>query len=156
MAPIAKCMRAISSTPSTCRRAETMTELRRYRRRPDQYVVALQLNLDTDGLRYRKWGHDQQARQGDWLVDNNGDVYTVDAESFAATYRPLHRGAWLKTAPVWAAQATQAGSVATKEGHTQYDAGDWIVSNNEDGSDTYAIGKDKFDTLYEPDQEPKD
>lgn len=133
-----------------------MAERRRYRRRPDQYVVAVQLNLDSDGLRYRKWGHDQQAKPGDWLVDADGDTYTVDAESFAATYRPLHRGAWLKTAPVWAEQATQAGSVATKEGRTQYAAGDWMVSNNEDGSDAYAIGQAKFDTLYEPDDGQKD
>ena len=123
----------------------------RYRRKPDQFVVAVQLNLDTDGLPYRKWGHDQKAKRGDWLVDNDGDVYTVDADSFAATYRELHRGAWLKTAPVWAEQAQAAGSVQTKEGHTQHQAGDWLVSNNEDGSDAYAISAAKFAAMYEPD-----
>ena len=125
----------------------------RYRRKPDQYVVAVQLNLDTDGLHYRKWGHDQRAKRGDWLVDNHGDIYTVDADSFAATYREVHRGAWLKITPVWAEQASAAGRVPTKEGHTQYEAGDWLVSNNQDGSDAYAIKPEKFATLYELDDE---
>jgi len=54
-----------------------MTERRRYRRKPDQYVVAVQLRLETDGFRYRKWGDEQRCKQNDWLVDNNGSVHTV-------------------------------------------------------------------------------
>lgn len=114
-------------------------------------MAAVQLKLETEGLRYRKWGHDQFARAGDWLVDNAGDVYTVAAEVFARTYREVARGAYVKTAPVWAERATQAGTVPTKEGATAYAAGDWLVSNNEDGSDAYAIAAGKFETLYEPD-----
>ncbi len=34
----------------------TSTSRPRFRRRPDQAVAAVQLKLDTDGLRYRKWG----------------------------------------------------------------------------------------------------
>jgi hypothetical protein len=116
-------------------------------------VVAVQLKLDTDGLHYRKWGNDQKAKRGDWLVDNDGDVYTVDADSFAGTYRELHRGAWVKTTPVWATQASAAGSVQTKEGRTEHEAGDWLVSNNEDGSDPYAISVAKFAAMYEPDDD---
>ena len=123
----------------------------RFRRRPEQAVAAVQLNLETEGLRYRKWGHDQFAMPGDWLVDNGGDVYTVDAESFAATYRAVGCGAYIKTAPVWAEQAGGAGSVKTKEGATAYAAGDWLVSNQPDGSDAYAISEEKFLQLYEPD-----
>jgi hypothetical protein len=123
----------------------------RFRRRPEQAVAAVQLNLETEGLRYRKWGHDQFAKPGDWLVDNGGDFYTVDAESFAATYRAVGRGAYIKTAPVWAEQAGAAGSVKTKEGATAYAAGDWLVSNQPDGSDAYAISAEKFLQLYEPD-----
>jgi acetylornithine deacetylase/succinyl-diaminopimelate desuccinylase-like protein len=36
------------------------------------------------------------AKAGDWLVDNGGDVYTVDAEVFARTYREVARGAYVK------------------------------------------------------------
>lgn len=128
-----------------------MNQRRRYRRRPDQYVVAVQLSLDTEGFTYRKWGGDQRCKRGDWLVDNDGEVYTVDAESFARTYRELRRGAYLKTAPVWAEVAADDGSVATKEGRTGYRKGDYLVSNNEDGSDAYAVQAQKFEAMYELD-----
>ncbi len=65
---------------------------RRYVRRPDRPVAAVRLSLDTDGLVYRKWGAEQRAKPGDWIVDNDGDVYTVDAESFALTYRATGTG----------------------------------------------------------------
>ena len=125
---------------------------RRYVRRPDRPVAAVQLSLETDGLVYKKWGGEQRAKQGDWIVDNDGDVYTVDAQVFASTYRPTDRrtapGAYIKTTPVWAEQAPQAGSVATKEGVTHYESGDYLVSNNQDGSDSYATSAKKFEELY--------
>jgi hypothetical protein len=129
-----------------------MSSIQRYRRRPDQYVVAVRLQLDTDGFTYRKWGGDQRCKRGDWLVDNDGEVYTVDAESFAQTYRELRRGAYLKTAPVWARVADEDGGVTTKEGRTAYRQGDYLVSNNEDGSDAYAVEAPKFEAMYELDE----
>lgn len=125
----------------------------RFRRRSDQAVTAVQLALDFDGFSYRKWGDIQTARAGDWLVDNGREVYTVAADSFARTYRQMSPGRWLKTGPVWAQQARRAGSVATKEGRTHYEAGDWLVSNAEDGSDAYAISAETFAQLYEPDDD---
>lgn len=131
--------------------ADDPTPRRRFRRRPDQAVAAVQLPLDSDGLRYRKWGGDQVAKPGDWLVDNGGDVYTVAADTFARTYRQVGVGAWLKTTPVWAVQATSAGRVRTQEGETAYDAGDWLVGNEPDGGDAYAVSAGKFLQLYEAD-----
>ena len=125
----------------------------RSRHKSNQAVTAVQLALDFDVLRYTKWGDVQTAKPGDWLVDNDGNVYTVAADSFAKTYRQAGPGRWLKFAPVWAERAEQAGSVATKEGRTHHDAGDWLVCNEEDGSDSYAITADKFETMYEPDPE---
>jgi len=124
---------------------------RRFRRKATQVVTAVRLQLDFDALTYRKWGDTQTARAGDWLVDNGGDVYTVESESFARTYTEVGPGRFIKTAAVWAEQARSAGSVRTKEGHTHYAAGDWLVSNTEDGSDAYAIGAETFERLYEPD-----
>jgi hypothetical protein len=121
---------------------------RRYVRRPDRPVAAVRLALETDGLVYRKWGGEQRAKPGDWIVDNDGDVYTVDADVFARTYRPTTTGAYVKTTPVWAERAAQAGSVKTKEGATQYQPGDFLVSNNSDGSDAYAMKAEKFENLY--------
>jgi hypothetical protein len=128
------------------------TSRRRYVRRPDQAVAALQLAFDTDGFVYRKWGGDQRAKAGDWIVDNDGDVYTVDGAVFTRTYRKTGTGTYVKTTPVWAERATQAGNVKTKEGVTHYNAGDYIVSNNSDGSDAYAITAAKFESLYTPDE----
>jgi hypothetical protein len=66
---------------------------RQYRKRSDQFVVAVQLDLDTTGFTYRKWGAEQQCKKGDWIVDNDGDIYSVDGDVFAKTYRnPLRAG----------------------------------------------------------------
>jgi hypothetical protein len=129
-----------------------MTERRRYRRKPDQIVVAVALRLDTEGFDYRKWGADQHCKRGDWLVDNDGDIYTVDAEVFARTYRQVRRGAYVKTTPVWAELARAAGTVDTKEGTTHYHQGDYLLFNNEDGTDGYAMSADRFAASYEPDE----
>ena len=129
----------------------TSSRRRRYVRRPDMPVVAVRLALDTDGLVYRKWGGEQRAKAGDWLVDNDGDVYTVAADVFERTYRNTNPGQWIKTTPVWATRASEDGDVATKEGRTWYRQGDYVVSNNEDGSDAYAISAKKFEQTYEPD-----
>lgn len=127
-----------------------MSELRRYRRRPDQYVVAVPLRLDTKGFSYRKWGGEQQCKPGDWLVDDDGDIHTVDAAVFTATYHQIRRGAYVKSTPVWAEVAQEAGSMITKEGRTHYNRGDFVVFNNEDGTDGYAMTAQKFALNYEP------
>jgi hypothetical protein len=123
---------------------------RQYRKRPSEFVVAVQLDLDIDGLTYRKWGSTQTAKRGDWLVNNNGDVYTVEETSFARTYKATGPGTWLKTTPVWAEAADSAGEVRTKEGSTHYEAGDYLVSNDPDGGDAYAVSKKAFERMYEP------
>ena len=127
----------------------------RFVRRPDRPVAAVRLTVDTDGLVYRKWGGEQRAKAGDWIVDNDGDVYSVDAEVFASTYRRTGPGAYVKSTPVWAEKADRAGSVKTKEGATGYQAGDYIVSNNADGTDAYAMSAATFESLYEPTESAK-
>jgi hypothetical protein len=123
---------------------------RKYSKRVTEFVVAVQLDLDTDGFTYRKWGGVQTCKRGDWLVSNDGDTYTVDGESFARTYRPTAPGCFVKTTPVWAEVAEQAGDVRTKEGSTHYDAGDYLVYNQPDGGDAYAVSKEKFERMYAP------
>jgi len=123
----------------------------RYRKKPDQFVIAVQLKLDTDGLHYKKWGGEQHAKRGDWLIDNHGDVYSVDQHAFEKTYRQLSPGVYLKITPVWAEQAASAGSIRTKEGESHYQAGAYLVFNNEDGSDGYCVSAAKFEAMYERD-----
>ena len=126
-----------------------MGERLKYVKRPDQAICAVQLNVETDGFTYRKWGAQQRCKAGDWLVDNDGDVYSVDRDSFERTYRRQPGGTFLKITPVWAEVAAEAGSVKTKEGATHYEQGDHLVSNEADGSDAYAVNKQKFEAMYQ-------
>jgi hypothetical protein len=126
-----------------------MAERHKYQKRPELSVTAVQLDLETNGFTYRKWGGEQQCRQGDWIVDNQGDVYTVNRETFARTYKQLSPGVFLKTTLVWAERADKAGTIPTQEGTTDYEPGDYIVYNNEDETDGYAMGKEKFESMYE-------
>ena len=127
-----------------------MATRRQYVKRQTEFVVAVQLDLDTTGFSYQKWGDTQNCKRGDWIVNNNGDTYTVDSDSFARTYRLSGPGTYVKSAPVWAEATSAAGSVRTKEGSTRYEAGDYLVSNEESGSDAYAVSKAEFERMYEP------
>src|SRR5262245_41504047 len=121
-----------------------------YRRKQDHYVVAVQLSLETDGFSYRKWGGEQRCKRGDWLVNNEGDVYTVDGDVFARTYRELRPGHFWKAAPIWAEVALAPGSVRTLEGITHYEQGDYVVADEQSGSAKYAVSAKKFESMYEP------
>lgn len=121
----------------------------RYKKREDQVVTAVQLNLETDGFTYTKWGGKQRCYAGDWLVNNNGEYYTIRDETFKNTYKEVSMGQFEKTTAVWASAATEDGKVKTNEGYTEYKAGDYLVANNEDGSDSYAVSKIKFENMYE-------
>ena len=128
-----------------------MGSRRKYKKKQEQFVVAVQLKLQTDGFTYQKWGAEQHCKQGDWLVDNGGDVYTIDASVFAKTYSPKGHGLYVKTTAIWAEVANESGVVKTKEGASHYTAGDYLVSNNEDGSDAYCMSPEKFSAMYELD-----
>lgn len=120
-----------------------------YRKRADQLVTAVRLNLDTSGFEYRKWGSLQRCKAGDWIVENGGEVYTVDAESFSRTYVEVGPGRYFKAGRVWAERAKSGGEIRTKEGQTHYSAGDYLVFNDQDGSDGYSMPAERFLTLYE-------
>jgi hypothetical protein len=124
----------------------------KYRKKVSQYVVAVRIDLDIDGLVYRKWGGRQRAKRGDWLVDNHGDVYTVDAKAFAKTYRQLHPGLYVKTTPIWALVATTGGRIKTKEGETGYKRNDYIVYEGPASPAVYAITAAKFKSMYRVDK----
>ncbi|MEW8293538.1 MAG: hypothetical protein AB2712_09460 [Candidatus Thiodiazotropha sp.] len=127
-----------------------MKRRKRYKKRAGAAISAVRLDLDTDGFSYRKWGGVQRCKQGDWLVDNGGDIYTVDADTFADTYAEISPGRYIKTAEVWANIAESDGVIQTLEGETHYAAGDYIVYNDEAGADGYAVGREEFESMYEP------
>ena len=130
-----------------------MSERQKYVKRADQTVHAVKLDLDTEGFVYRKWGGEQRCKPGDWIVSNPdagaADTYSVDADSFARTYRHVRDGAYVKTTPIWAERADAAGDVKTKEGATHYERGDYLVFNQEDGGDPYAVRRETFERMYE-------
>ena len=121
---------------------------KKYKKKPTSFVTAVQLDLDTDGFTYNKWGGEQVCKRGDWLVDNNGDKYTVSQETFAKTYERISPGVYAKSTPIWAEVAEKAGKIKTIEGETAYEAGDYLVYNNQDGTDAYAISAEKFHATY--------
>jgi hypothetical protein len=123
---------------------------RKYIKRASNLVVAVQLDLDTSGFSYRKWGGMQICKPGDWIVNNEGDVYTVDRQTFDRTYHAESTGLYRKVAPVWAEVADHDGAIKTKEGLTHYKAGDYLVFNDEEGEDGYAVTAVSFKSMYEP------
>jgi len=127
-----------------------VSNLKKYVKKATSSVVAVQLDLETEGFTYEKWGATQTCKRGDWVVNNNGDVYTVAGDTFAKTYRCVSPGVYRKTTPVWAEIAEQAGHIRTKEGITHYDAGAYIVYNDPDGKDAYAVEAGTFEEMYEP------
>jgi hypothetical protein len=119
-----------------------------YRKKDNQPVIAVQLDLDTDGFTYRKWGSDQRCKRGDWIVRNGDETYTVDSHSFDATYEKVGPGLYRKVSFVYAEQVSGDGDVETKEGSSHFEAGDYLVSNNPDGTDAYCMSAEKFEQMY--------
>lgn len=125
-----------------------MDKVKKYIKKERIPVIAIRLNLDTDGFIYNKWGGQQKCKGGDWIVFNQGETYTIDADSFAATYEEVALGAYVKTAPVYAYEAMCDGHIDTKEGISEYRVGDFVTFNNEDMTDGYPVGRDKFLSMY--------
>ena len=133
-------------------------KLKPYLRRRNTPVTAIPLNLvakpdnqPCDPLfSYHKWDDTQTAKTGDWLVKNGDDIYTVDRQTFENTYTATNvPGQYVKTGKVWARQSGESGTIQTKEGTTRYQAGDWLVFNDPDGQDGYAMSRERFESLYE-------
>ncbi len=112
-------------------------------------VTAVQINLDLKDkiLQYQKWGGLQTAKIGDWLVDNNGEVYTCDSKVFDNTYEMVSPGVYRKTVMITAELAVKSGSVNTIEGTSSYGKGDFIITNP--GGDQYPVDREKFFEMYE-------
>lgn len=122
---------------------------KKYRKQAGQLVTAVKLNLDFDGFGYRKWGGSQKCKSGDWLVDNDGDVYTVESDYFCDNYRQVSPGRYEKTGIVWAVAANKNCDVKTIEGTTRCMAGDYIVFDREEQGKCYAVRKHQFERMYE-------
>ena len=126
-----------------------MAELRRFKKKTTAHVIAIMLDLDTAGFTYRKWGGEQFCKPGDWIVYNQSDTYTIDKETFSKTYERVSPGKYVKTSIIWAEIAERSGVIKTKEGETHYQHGDYLVYNDLDRKDGYAINAATFESLYD-------
>lgn len=136
--------------------ATQIGQLAKYR--PTGLYTAVRIPVDSEGIHYTKWGGQQFGKPGDFLVHNLtvDEVYTVDYVSFTQSFEASEfvpgagaAGIYRKKTFAYAVQATEPGIVETKEGATNYFAGDYIVANNPDGSDAWAMSAEKFVKLYE-------
>ena len=82
----------------------------------------------------------------------NDSNFIIDCDVFGQTYRQVQPGRFVKITPVWAEVATNSGLVETKEGSSHYQKGDYLVYNNQDGTDAYCVVADIFESMYEPDE----
>ncbi len=126
-----------------------MSELKKWVPKPDATVIAVQINLDIEGFAYVKWGAEQHCSPGDWLVDNDGDVYTISDDTFARTYRLERPGLYRKIAPVWAWVAQAKGTIRSEEGETEYEPGDYVAFHAPDAKLGWALKADKFHERYD-------
>lgn len=126
-----------------------MSRLRKFQRKENTSITAVRLDLDTEGFTYQKWGGTQHCKPGDWLVNDAGETYTIDAQTFAKTYREVSPAVYAKESPIWAEEATASGTILTKEGSTDFLAGDFLVFNDAARQDGYAVKAEIFHTLYE-------
>lgn len=125
---------------------------KRYRRRHNTWVTAVRLGLRTEGFEYRKWGHVQRCKPGDWLVERDGEIYTIDRQVFARCYRQRSPGRYEKVTAVWAEKVSEAGSVRTHEGRTDFEPGDYLLYDAAEGGQGWAMQAERFHHLYEPDE----
>ena len=125
--------------------------MQKYHKKAAQTIVAVQLNLDTQGLHYKKWGANQFAKKSDWLVDNNGSIYSIDNAAFARAYQLVSPGQYRKISDIYANIADKDGSIATLEGTTHYLKGDYLVHEDPDQTvGAYAVCAERFKDMYEP------
>jgi hypothetical protein len=126
--------------------------MKKYRRKSN-LVSAIQLRFETDNekclFNYHKWGDEQTCKPYDWVVENNGETYTIDNNSFQSTYQLVTPGKYTKIAYVWAKEAESDGKIKTKEGFTHYKRGDMIVANDPNFLDQYAMSQEQFYELYD-------
>ena len=59
-------------------RCTAMDGYRRYIRKENEFVVAVRIDLDTEGFRYNTRGREHRCGPGDWIVHHRGDTYTLD------------------------------------------------------------------------------
>ncbi|MCP4366959.1 MAG: hypothetical protein GY797_22380, partial [Deltaproteobacteria bacterium] len=87
-----------------------------YLKKSGNHVTAVRMDLIFDEFTYEKWDASQHGKPGDWLVNNNNDVYTVDNDYFRKNYKYVSPGVYEKIGAIWVEVAQEDGSIQTVEG----------------------------------------
>lgn len=113
-------------------------------------VTAVQIDFDKVKFTYHKWGAEQKATTGDWIVSTHGDVVTVPREIFARSYKTIGHGQYLQTGNVWVRQTIEPGVLKTNSGQINYQAGDYLVFNDPEGNQGIVMKANTFTEFYLP------
>jgi hypothetical protein len=113
-------------------------------------VTAIQIDFDKVSFTYHKWGSDQKATSGDWIVNTNGDIFTVPREIFARSYKMIGHGQYLQTGDVWVRHTIEPGFLKTNNGKVNYKAGDYLVFNDPEGNHGIVVKPNIFTEFYLP------
>lgn len=117
-----------------------------------RYVEFTAIPLDLDDLvfTFNKWGAVNKAKTNDLLVRKNGESYIIDRISFEDTCEPVSHSPdrYVKTSPILARQMNEDGIILTKEGRTNYTAGQFLCYNRPDLTDGWAQKASNIENNY--------
>lgn len=91
-------------------------------------------------------GSTMQAQPGDWLVQSEGDTWSVEDGIFRVTYEHLRDDLYRKVTPVLAVELPAAGTVLSREGMVEAEQGDLLVCNVT--GECWSMPKEKFFQRY--------
>jgi len=134
-----------------CVSLSTQNPRKPFRRKSSMAVMtAIRLDLEIECFTYQKWGGLQKCKPGDWLVTDNGYVYTVDNDYFLDNYRQVSPGRYEKYGVVWAEMTFEDGAFEAMTGTSSYSAGDYLVYDRQEGEGRrYPVRKHQFERLYQ-------
>lgn len=133
--------------------ANTLWSLRQlgYRSRP-LWRPCARVGTVTAQQRDKPWawtsrsGATMQADPGDWMVEENGESWSVRDDIFRSSYRHLSGSQWQRSGTILARPAQPGETIDTPEGPTTAADGDWVVRGNH--GDHWPVPADVFARHY--------
>ncbi|MEB3335092.1 MAG: patatin-like phospholipase family protein [Cyanobacteriota bacterium] len=115
------------------------SDLQPYRERKETEVKAIRLNLELESFTYHQGDGARTGKRGDWLVECEGRVSTVDHATFNRYYKQVAPASYRKQLIVWAAPVSDGV----------------LVCMDSEGKDGDVLSPDQFQALYEPLPQPE-
>lgn len=125
-----------------------MSAYRRYKRKGNEVVIAIQLDLDTEGFSYQKQGAERRCNAQDWLLSDRSGTYAVDDSTFARAFEEIGVGQYTMVGIVRAKVSDSAGHIRVGQRKVPHEPGDYLVWDESTQSIGYAVPKDWFEASY--------